>query len=189
LKFKYQHRLTSYLARTHAQKRGSIAKLTSSNMTLFTVLVRSRFVADTFWSSELIVSNSVYLNSLLATNPKVSLIKGDLLQLLVHIKHYMVLKWQKNLIVIKKARLQKFARIKSRPKTSRQGADRNYTYPDWIMTLKFMKSDIPAHFEVDYFTLSLFVIYNPFLFQHKHTYEEETYTPKVLRLYNWKYTN
>jgi len=47
-----------------------------------------------------------------------------------------------------------------------------------------MKSDVPAYYEVDYFTLSLFVIYNPLLFQHNYSYEEELYTPKVLRLYN-----
>ena len=80
--------------------------------------------------------------------------------------------------------MQKFAKIKSRPNTSRQGADRNYNYPDWIMTLKFMKSDIPSYFEVDYFTLSLFVIYNPLMFQHNYSHEEEVHLPKVLRLYN-----
>lgn len=87
-------------------------------------------------------------------------------------------------MILKKSRLQKFAKIKSRPKTSRQGADRNYNYPDWIMTLKFMKSDIPSYFEVDYFTLSLFVIHNPLMFQHNYSHEEEVYLPKVLRLYN-----
>ena len=189
LKFKYQHKLTSYLSRIYPQTLKSIGQYASTNMILFTSLVRGHFVADTFWSCELIDSHSVYLNSLIVTNPKVSLIKGDLLQLLVHIKHYIVLKWQKNLMILKKSRLQKFAKIKSRPKTSRQGADRNYNYPDWIMTLKFMKSDIPSYFEVDYFTLSLFVIYNPLMFQHNYSHEEEVHLPKVLRLYNWKYIN
>ena len=109
--------------------------------------------------------------------------------MLVHLKFYIIFKWQKNLTIIKKARLQKFARLKFRPKTTRQGADRNYRYPDWVMTLKFLESDVPAFVEVDYFTLSMFMIYNPFLVNHFYNYSEDLELPSVVRLYNWKYIN
>lgn len=187
LKFKYQHRLTNYLHKFERPYHSSNYCKNISLVSLHTLLVRSRFVVDTFWGSELLSNDFVYLNSFLVTNPDTALVKGDLLQLLVHIKYYITFKWQKNLTIIKKARLQKFAKIKFKPKTSRVGADRNYTYPDWILTLKFLESDVPSYVELDYFTLSLFLIYNPFMVSHSYNYNEEIPVPRVSRLYNWKY--
>ena len=187
LKFKYQHRLTTYLHKFERPHYSSNYCKNVSLVSLHTLLVRSRFAVDTFWGSELLSNDFVYLNSFLVTNPDTVLVKGDLLQLLVHVKYYIVFKWQKNLTIIKKARLQKFAKIKFKPKTSRVGADRNYTYPDWILTLKFLESDVPSYVELDYFTLSLFLIYNPFMVSHSYNYNEEIPVPRVSRLYNWKY--
>jgi len=33
--------------------------------------------------------------------------------------------------------------------------------PDWIFNTSFKKIDIPKYLEVDYFTLSIFVLYRP----------------------------
>ena len=187
LKFRYQHRLTRYLHRFYRIILWSDVHRSASAISLHTLLVRSRFTCDTSWGLELLSNDFVYLNGFLVNNPRVGLFKGDLLQLLVHIKFYIVYKWQKNLTIIKKARLKKFAKIKFKPKTTRMGADRNYTYPNWILTLKFLESDVPSYAEVDYFTLSLFIVYNPFLLNHYYNYDEDFVVPKVIRSYNWKY--
>ena len=189
LKFRYQHKLTSYIQRLDRGRDYSYRKQITPKTALYTLLVRCHFAVDTFWSLEILSLDLVYLNGFGVTNPKISLIRGDLLQMLVHVKYYIVFRWQNNANLLKKARLQKFAKIKSKPKSTRQGADRNYTYPDWLLPLRFFGSAMPPYLEIDYFTLSLFVVYNPYSVKHLYLYENYFDYPAVLRSYNWKYIN
>lgn len=189
LKFRYQHRLTKHIYE-HDQHTFVDKKIKSSLAhTVFVLLMRTKFANDPFWSQELINSEYVFLNGFVVSNSQSRLLKGDFLQLLIHIKYYIVLKWQKNLTIIKKTRVLKFARKKFKPKTERLGADRNYRYPDWLLNLRHFEAGVPSFIELDFFTLSFLVIYNPFLDSHIKTNQEDWKKPNVIRLYNWKYIN
>jgi hypothetical protein len=61
------------------------------------------------------------------------------------------------------------------------------TVPDWIFSTKYDFSDVKSFIEVDYFTLSFYVIYEPY-FNYYHP-PTNILSPKVniYRLYNWKY--
>lgn len=189
LKFKYQHRLTNYiLDRDHEVRSANINQLTRETV-ISTLLIRSKFATDSFWSQELLSNQFVFMNGFLVTNSTTKIIKGDFVQLLIHIKYYMVMKWQKNLTIIKKSRVTKFAQRKFKIKTARLGADRNYRYPNWLFTLRFLNTDVPSYVELDFFTLSILVISNPFLTNQYNIYKSEIFLPTVLRSYNWKYIN
>jgi len=188
LKFKYQHRLTTHLfSYEHNIFRNDVYRKTDNSIHL--LLIRTRFAFDLSWSMELLDNNYVFINGFMVTNPQTILVKGDFVQLLVHIKYYMIIKWRHSVSIIKKTRAYKFAKRKFRPKDIRIGADRNYTYPDWLLKLRFYDSEVPSFTEIDFFTLSFLIIYNPFVDSHTDPYVDYVGIPKVVRLYNWKYIN
>jgi len=188
LKFKYQHRLTTHLfSYEHNIFRNDMYRKTDNNIHL--LLIRNRFAFDLSWSTELLDNHYVFINGFMVTNPQTILVKGDFVQLLVHIKYYMIIKWRHSVSIIKKTRAYKFAKRKFRPKDIRIGADRNYNYPDWLLKLRFYDSEIPSFVEIDFFTLSFLIIYNPFVDAHTDPYVDYVGIPKVVRLYNWKYIN
>lgn len=188
LKFRYQHRLTNYIGKldlTYVKASTLQARLNSNQV--FILLMKSKFVTDPFWSKELLDSKSVFINGFMVSNPQTVLVKNDFLQLAIHIKYYIVLKWQKNLTIIKKTRIFKLAYKKFKSKTERLGADRNYRYPNWLLNLRFFTSDVPSFVELDFFTLSFLMIKNPFQNSHEHNFTDTYEYPLTLRLYNWKY--
>ena len=188
LKYKYQHRLTTHMFQyEHNILRNDMYRRSDNNIHL--LLIRNKFAFDLSWSSELLDNDYVFINGFIVNNPQIILVKGDFVQLLVHIKYYMILKWRHNLAIVKKTRVYKFAKRKFKRKDIREGADRNYTYPDWLLKLRFFESEIPSFVEIDFFTLSFLVIYNPFVDIHSDPYNEYVGIPKVVRLYNWKYIN
>jgi len=188
LKYRYQHRLTTHLFKYENNLFKYNLYQKTDNTILF-MLIRNKFAYDLSWSTELLNNNYVFINSFVINNPQTTLIKGDFVQLLVHIKFYTVLKWRHGLAFLKKTRASNFAKRKFRPKDIRDGADRNFTYPDWILKLRFYEGEIPTYVEIDFFTLSFFVIYNPFVEIHRQHYVDYIGMPKVVRLYNWKYIN
>jgi len=188
LKFKYQHRLTTHLfLYEHNIFRNNMYKITDNNIHL--LLIRNKFAFDLSWGRELLDNHYVFINGFMVTNPQIIVVKGDFVQLLVHIKYYMIIKWRHSAAIIKKTRAYRFAKRKFRPKDVRVGADRNYNYPDWLLKLRFYDSEIPSFVEIDFFTLSFLVIYNPFVDSHTDPYVDYVGIPKVVRLYNWKYIN
>jgi len=78
---------------------------------------------------------------------------------------------------------------KFKPKNYRIESDRNYRLPDWLLKLARYEGHVPSYIELDFFTLSGFMIFNPFLPSHFSPVMGGINHPRVLRLYNWKYIN
>lgn len=188
LKYKYQHRLTTHLFK-YENNLFKYNLYQKTDNTIMFMLIRSKFAYDMPWSVELLDNNYVFINSFVVNNPQTTLIKGDFVQLLVHIKYYTMMKWRHGLSFLKKTRANKFAKRKFKPKDAHDGASRNYRYPDWILKLRHYEGEVPAYVEIDFFTLSFFVIYNPYVEIHRQPYVDYIGIPKVVRLYNWKYIN
>ena len=64
----------------------------------------------------------------------------------------------------------------------------NYT-PKWISTVRYDFSDIKSFLEVDFFTLSMFCIYDHNIFLYSTPKDLKMVRYVILRLYNWKYIN
>ena len=59
--------------------------------------------------------------------------------------------------------------------------------PDAVMNLQNSWYDIPRHVEVDFFTLSSFMLTNNHPQDLTHNYPTEVFQMYVLNMYNWKY--
>lgn len=56
--------------------------------------------------------------------------------------------------------------------------------PDWIIKVGYRRVDIPKYLEVDYFTLSIFVLYEPLFTIDYNPLTYLTARPEILSLYN-----
>ena len=61
---------------------------------------------------------------------------------------------------------------------------RSYYTPHWIHLTRYDISDVKTFLEVDYFTLSAFVLYEPFLTYYYAPDEAPDYRPNMYRMYN-----
>lgn len=184
---RYQHKLTRHLVRMTRLANNSQVFL--KELAVRNVLLNSSFVFDNVAATTLLDNHLVYLNGLLITNPNLSLFKGDLLQLVVNLKYYILFKWLRNWNRFKRLRLARLAYSKFRKSRNSQHKQRSQNFPDWILATRVKRRDIPNYLEVDFFTLSAFVIYEPFTgsdFQTKNLLEDRT---EILNMYNWKYIN
>jgi hypothetical protein len=59
--------------------------------------------------------------------------------------------------------------------------------PTWIYNLRYDISDVKPYLEVDYFTLSTFVLYEPFLLLNYASDDVLDSRTNIYKLYNWKY--
>lgn len=70
-----------------------------------------------------------------------------------------MLNWNK----YKRTRLLKLAKVKFKKQGMMRDKQKSTNLPDWVLTSRIKSFDIPKYLEVDYFTLSTFVLYEPFL--------------------------
>ena len=56
--------------------------------------------------------------------------------------------------------------------------------PDWIFTIKYRLTDIPKYLEVDYFSLSIFILYEPSKISDLNTFSYLYTRPSIYALYN-----
>jgi len=196
LKYRYEHRLTRYFAKRayHVQVAAKRYRsrwalhLPEYAKSLFIVLVRCKFVIDFHLSFLLLESKSVYLNANLVDNRYLTLLVGDFLQLIVSTKFYVMFRFQQNRLITRRFRILKFARIKFKPKTRRAERDVNYSYPNWVMGYKYNNSDVPTYTEVDFFSLSAYLIPEPLTLASGFEYYHEDTQLNPFNMYNWKYT-
>ena len=64
-----------------------------------------------------------------------------------------------------------------------------FTLPDWIFRIGFYRNDIPKYLEVDYFTLSSFVICEPLSVIDLSPLSFLDDRNTIFNMYNWKYIN
>jgi hypothetical protein len=153
------------------------------------LLLNSKFVTDLELSKELINSSFTFINGVLISNPNIQLFKGDFIQLVVHLKYYIVYRWILNWNIWKKIRLAKLARSKFKKKQNSLTKQKSFNIPNWVLLSRIKQSDIPKYLEVDFFTLSSFIVYEPFIlsdFNPQTILESRT---EIFNLYNWKYIN
>lgn len=184
---RYQHKLTRHLVRMTRLAKNSQVFVTE--LVVRNVLLNSSFVFDNVAATTLLDNHLVYLNGILVTNPNLSLFKGDFLQLIVNLKYYILFKWLRNWNRFKRLRLARLAYSKFRKARNSQHKQRSRNFPNWILATRVKHRDVPNYLEVDFFTLSAFVIYEPSTgsdFHTKNLLEDRT---EILNMYNWKYIN
>jgi len=181
IKFQYQHRLTRFLP--HFYKLSRVSLIKSTEMKLENLLLATHLLPDWKTCTEFTDKNLVFLNGKPVFNIKVYVVKNDLLQILISMKYYILFKWMTNWEMSKNARLNHLLYL-SRLKTKRTFRKK---LPDWVLRRISYPYDVPKYLEVDFLTLSAFVLYEPYLpTDFTHIYQKFSRSP-IYNVYNWKY--
>jgi len=156
---------------------------------LLRIVLNSHFVYDLNTSLSLIQSYLVYVNGHCSANPRLQLHLGDFIQIPVDLKYYILHRWLVNFHARNQLRLSKFTQYKNNKSRYDLSKQKSYHLPDWIFWAGSKSFDIPKYLEVDYFTLSSFIIYEPWTdcdFNPLVYLEDRR---QIIRMYNWKYIN
>ena len=117
------------------------------------------------------------------------LFTGDLIQLIINNKYYILYRWFINISFLKKKKLKSVLKKKINISFDTIEKKKSNKLPDWILFNKNLFNDVPKYLEVDYFTLSAIVVYEPFLWSDLNIYNLINYRFGIINLYNWKYIN
>ena len=188
LKFIYQQQLTKYMMRFVRKSRSYFL---GENVACFDrVIIYSHLLPDMHSISTFHDQSMIHLNGRVRCNLKSLVYKNDFIQLLASVWFYVANRWLDNWtirrlrrfrrLVFRKNRAHKYTVIKTRKQKSR------YT-PDWIFDHKFDNLGIRQYLEVDFFTLSAFVVYDPRLNFYSSPDEVLDSRTHIYRMYNWKY--
>ncbi len=183
--FRYQHRLTRYLSKF--KKFINFKFFVNIEMQLINIIIRSRLVPDVLTGETIINNGIVYVNGYNCCNHFFQLYSGDFVQLIVNIKYYIIHRWMLNWVNKRRLRLRSKARSKFVNYNQSEEKKRSYLLPDWVLFSKYTNSDVSKFLEVDYLTLSIFVLYEPFLWNDINPYTVLGTRFGIINLYNWKY--
>jgi len=182
---RYQIGLTKRLMWLRRLKRSNALRL--QEVTLQKTLLNAHFVFDLSSSLSLVQSNTVYVNGVNSKNPNLKLFVGDFIQLIVTLRYYIVYRWLINWNNYHNLRFRKLLNFKNNSSRSDLSKQVSRHLPDWIFTIGYKVLDIPKYLEVDYFTLSVFYIYEPLSLNDYHPLTHLDARPEIYTMYNWKY--
>lgn len=183
--FRYQHRLTRYLSKF--KKFINFKFFVNIEMQLLNIIIRSRLVPDLLTGETIINNGIVYVNGYNCCNHFFQLYSGDFVQFIINIKYYILHRWMLNWVNKRRLRLRSKARSKFVNYNQSEEKKRSYLLPDWVLFSKYTNSDVSKFLEVDYLTLSIFVLYEPFLWNDINPYTILGTRFGIINLYNWKY--
>ena len=85
-------------------------------------------------------------------------------------------------MVYRKGLATSYKVMKTRKQPSR------YT-PNWVYNNRYDISDVKSYLEVDYFSLSAVVMYDPYVLDYHAPNDRVDVRTNIYRMYNWKYIN
>jgi len=185
LSFRYQHRLTKYLSKYN--KFVKFKTYLIIEMAIFNVLLKTKFFLNESICSSFLKNNLIYLNGFVCNNHKTQLFIGDFVQLIINNKYYILYKWFLNISITKKRKLKQILKKKINISFDTVEKKKSNRLPHSILFNKNSIGDVSKYLEVDYFTLSAFVLYEPFLWSDINVYNLINYRFGIINLYNWKY--
>ena len=186
----YQQQLTKYLMRFYRKLNQTYFDLHENNVQK--VLIYSRLVPDKDTFNTFFNSKIIYLNGSVLTNKEIFIYKNDFIQLEISNWYYIFSRWLTSLVMKRNLKFRALVFRKSlagRYKVMKQVKQRSNYTPKWIFTTKYDLSDIKPFLEVDFFTLSLFYIYEHNLLLYYTPNNIKIIRYNLFRLYNWKYIN
>lgn len=187
LTYRYQLRLTKFI-----NKFKKIIKCKTYfifEMQLYNVLKSTRLIPDINWSFNFIQNGIVFVNGAPSYNYYLQLYKNDFIQLIVDFGYYVFFRWIIVWSTLKRLKFKSKIKHKLSKKDLPDDKQRSYTLPSWVIRYRSFNEDIPKHLEVDYFTLSFFLIYDLVMFSElDSTFYTEHRFP-IINMYNWKYIN
>lgn len=182
---RYQYRLTPKLHWLYLQDRKLLKPYSYASLDY--VILSSHLVPD-FWSLREILNNkTLFLNGLIISNPNLKLFINDFIQIVVNLRFYITLKWLRVWSETRQNRVSRIFYSKYRPSATNRNQKFVRRLPSWFFDLKFVYRSIPQIIEVDFFTLSVFVIHDKQVWDLTEPLRGNLYDMSSLNMYNWKY--
>lgn len=188
LKFIYQQQLTRCLVRFY--KNSNKYSFARSEMSANRIIMYSRLLPDAPTVDIFINQKLIYLNGKLLYAQQAILVPNDLVQLVVSVWYYVAYRWISNWTLKRHKKFKKLVYRKGlagKHKVMKLKKQRSYYTPNWIYLARYDISDIKPFLEVDYLTLSAFILYEPFTTYYYTPDESPDFRPNIYRMYNWKY--
>ena len=185
LNFRYQYKLTNYLAKY--KKFVNFKTFLFMEMKLLNILIKSRLFNDSGLALIFLKHNLIYVNGLLSNNQNLQIFIGDFIQIVINLKYYIISRWFLNLNLKKKNKIKNVIKKKTHPYSHSDEKKKSYNMPKWVLFNKNLFDDCANYLEVDYFTLSVFILYEPFLWSDINPYNLLEQKFSIINLYNWKY--
>jgi len=188
VKFQYQQQLTKYLVKFYHLS--SQYLLTYSESTLDKIIIYSQLLPDVSTTELFSSYGFIYLNGRVNTTINTVLIKNDFLQLVVSLWYYMITRWFLNWTNL---RIRKFKRLvyrKNKPlqyKIMKNKKQQSYYTPNWIYQTRYDNTDVKPYLEVDFFTLSTFILTDTYIQYYHKVDDMPDLRNSTYILYNWKY--
>ena len=158
-------------------------------MSLKNILVRSRFFFDWDTVDNFLRNGFIYVNGINTDRATLQLYAGDFIQTAVSLKYYILYRWFMHWIYKKKIKLRLKTKKKLIVSTSEEDKAKTKHFSLWILSYRNVYEDVPKYLEIDFFTMSVFVLYEPFVWQDLNTYSTVWTRFGVVNMYNWKYIN
>jgi ribosomal 50S subunit-recycling heat shock protein len=186
ISFRYQHQLTKYLLKFNKIIRNRLYYL--FEMQLDNILTLSKFFPDRSWSNFFITEGAIFINGAKTKNYLEQVFVNDFIQLAVSCKYYITYRWLMTWQITKK---NKFKYRLNKKWNVRHADDKQKSknLPLWLLKNKNLNEDVPLYSEVDYFTLSCFIITEPFFFNDIDAISFLSKPFSIINLFNWKYIN
>nr|QCU82621.1 ribosomal protein S4 [Pseudourostyla cristata] len=186
-KFRYQHRLTTFLSRHVNFIKHKLMLLFEMN--LINILIQSKILNNKNFVLEFINSKLIFINGVECTNAYFQLYINDFIQLIVHLKYYIIFKLILNYSI--RLKLKSKIRILRKLKQFKIGVEKQKSnfFINWNQYELNTNNDVTKYLEIDLFTLSIFIIYEPFLVDDFNNYTFYNQKYSIMNLYNWKYIN
>jgi hypothetical protein len=184
LKFRYQHRLTKFII--NYKKIIHTKFLPIFEMRLFNILIRTRFVLDQITALNFIDNRLIFINGVCCSNRNLQLFPNDCIQLIVNLKYYVMFRWLLNFSIRMKKRIKHFS-WKNKQRKRTEGKQWSHRLQRFVLPHKHLTLDIAKYLEVDFFSLSAFILYDPFLWNDINRNNILNVKYGIINVYNWKY--
>jgi hypothetical protein len=188
LRYIYQKQMTKYMLRLSRKVNNYSFSLSENS--LDKAILYSRLLPDLKAINEFVSIGLISLNGYKVTSLNSFVLSGDFIQLTISKWLSIYFRW---LIVWANSNKNKFKTLVFRKglassyKLMKQRKQRSVHVPLWIYNSRFDLSDVKPNYEVDYFTMSSFVLYEPLLIDYYSPDDLPDHRHYIYRLYNWKY--
>lgn len=187
-KYVYQGQLTKYL--THFYRKLNQSFISDGENLAFRVLIYSRLVPDLNSFNIFFKNKMIFLNNFFLFKADIYVYKNDYIQLEISNWYYVFFRWLSSFSKNRQLRLRRLVFRKSLPsryQLMKQRKQRSNYTPNWIISTEYDFKDIKAFLEVDFMTLSVFLIYDYREFFYHTPIDARIVTYNIYKMYNWKY--
>lgn len=187
-KYLYQKQLTKYI--TCFYRKINQSHILDNENFAYRILIYSKLVPDLNSFYLLFNNKLVFLNNQVLARFNIYVYTNDYLQIEVSNWYYVFFRWLSNSSKNRQRKLRKLVFRKSLPnkyKLMKQKKQRSNYTPNWIFSTEYDFRDVKSFLEVDFMTLSVFVVYdhNEFFFNSPLDIKIVRYN--IYKMYNWKY--